>query len=112
MRMGTEQAQNPRTPASEDYAVRVLLVDDQAMIGEAVRRALAHHTDVVFHYCDDPAEAIKVAERIRATVILQDLVMPGIDGLTLVQRYRANPGTKDIPIIVLSTKEDPTVKSE
>ena len=38
--------------------------------------------------------------------------MPGVDGLTLVKRYRANPATRDIPIIVLSTKEDPVVKKE
>jgi two-component system chemotaxis family response regulator WspR len=44
-------------------------------------------------------------------VILQDLVMPGTDGLTLVRRYRENAATRDIPIIVLSTKEEPTMKS-
>jgi two-component system chemotaxis family response regulator WspR len=44
-------------------------------------------------------------------VILQDLVMPGLDGLTLVREYRNNPITRDIPIIVLSTKEDPLIKS-
>lgn len=37
--------------------------------------------------------------------------MPGLDGLTLVREYRNNPATRDIPIIVLSTKEDPLVKS-
>ena len=32
--------------------------------------------------------------------------------LTLVRQYRADPATRDIPIIVLSTKEEPTVKTE
>ncbi len=96
----------------ERSAVMVLLVDDQPMIGEAVRRALAGHPDIAFHYCDDPSVAVSVAERIRPTVILQDLVMPGIDGLTLVRHYRANPSTSETPVIVLSTKEDPKVKSE
>ncbi|HCL54372.1 MAG TPA: diguanylate cyclase response regulator, partial [Pseudomonas sp.] len=36
--------------------------------------------------------------------------MPGLDGLTLVREYRSNPATQDIPIIVLSTKEEPLVK--
>jgi len=45
-------------------------------------------------------------------VILQYLVMPGIDGLTLLSQYRANQGTKDIPIIVLSTNENPQVKGQ
>ena len=49
---------------------------------------------------------------LKPTVILQDLVMPGVDGMSLVRDYRDNPATKDIPIIVLSTKEDPVIKSE
>ena len=49
----------------EDPPVVVLLVDDQAMVGEAVRRALAGHADIAFHYCRDPAEAIATAERVK-----------------------------------------------
>jgi two-component system, chemotaxis family, response regulator WspR len=45
-------------------------------------------------------------------VILQDLIMPDVDGLTLVSRYRAAPTTKDIPIIVLSSNEDPVIKRD
>jgi two-component system chemotaxis family response regulator WspR len=89
----------------------VLLVDDQAMIGEAVRRGLAHEDNIDFHFCADPHQAVAQAMRIKPTVILQDLIMPGLDGLTLVREYRNNPATQDIPIIVLSTKEDPLVKS-
>ncbi|MCX4140462.1 diguanylate cyclase [Paraburkholderia sp. SEWSISQ10-3 4] len=89
----------------------VLLVDDQAIIAEAVRQALADETSVDFHYCASPEEAVRCAEETRATVILQDLVMPGTDGLTLVRQYRQKPATRDIPIIVLSTKEEPLVKS-
>ncbi|SDH59452.1 diguanylate cyclase [Pseudomonas panipatensis] len=95
----------------DDTAVMVLLVDDQAMIGEAVRRALAEDIGIDFHFCSDPSQAIEVALQIRPTVILQDLVMPDTDGLVLVREYRRNPLTRDIPIIVLSTKEDPLVKS-
>jgi two-component system chemotaxis family response regulator WspR len=94
------------------YRTMVLLVDDQALIGEAVRRALASEPDIVLHYCDTPGEAVALAERIKATVILQDLVMPDMDGLELVRLYRANPNTQDVPIIVLSTKEEPAVKSD
>ncbi|MBV8271569.1 MAG: PleD family two-component system response regulator [Cupriavidus sp.] len=97
--------------ATNEYLAMVLLVDDQAIIGEAIRRALASESDIDFHYCSQPDEAVAVAERTKPTVILQDLVMPGTDGLTLVRRYRENPGTRDIPIIVLSTKEEPTMKS-
>jgi two-component system chemotaxis family response regulator WspR len=96
----------------QDFTVIVLLVDDQPIIGEAVRRALSGQPDIIFHYCDDPAAALSIAGRIRPSVILQDLVMPGVDGITLVRRFRADPLTADTPIIVLSTKDDPNVKSE
>lgn len=96
---------------TDENAAMVLLVDDQAMIGEAVRRGLANEENIDFHFCADPHQAIAQAIRIKPTVILQDLVMPGLDGLSLVREYRNHPATKDIPIIVLSTKEDPLIKS-
>jgi sigma-B regulation protein RsbU (phosphoserine phosphatase) len=99
-------------PQLTEHDVTVLLIDDQPMIGEAVRRMLLNEPGIVFHYCRDAAKAIEDAERVRPTVILQDLVMPDIDGLTLVKMFRANEATRDTPMIVLSTKEEPTVKAE
>lgn len=94
------------------HQVTVLLVDDQAFVGEAVRRMLKDETDISYHFCQDPTKAIQMAGEIRPTVILQDLVMPEIDGLTLVKFFRANDTLRDVPLIVLSTKEEPTVKAE
>jgi sigma-B regulation protein RsbU (phosphoserine phosphatase) len=89
-----------------------LLVDDQPIIGEAVRRMLAGEDGIAFHYCRDPAVALERAAEVCPTVILQDLVMPEIDGLELVRRYRADERFRDVPVIVLSTKEEPEVKAE
>jgi two-component system chemotaxis family response regulator WspR len=99
-------------PDGRLHEIMVLLVDDQAMIGEAVRRALVGEPRLQFHFCSNATHALQTAERIKPTVILQDLIMPGVDGLALVREYRACLSTRDIPIIVLSTREDPTVKSE
>ena len=95
-----------------DSRVRVLLVDDQAIIGEAVRRMLAAETDIDFQHCLDPTKAMAAVAAGSPTVILQDLVMPEIDGLTMLRFYMANPATREIPIIVLSTKEEPKTKAE
>ena len=95
-----------------DRTIRVLLVDDQAIVGESVRRMLLDDPEIEFHFCQDPAQAIPTANRIRPTVILQDLVMPEVDGLLLVKFYRANPGTRDTPMVVLSSKEEPVVKAK
>jgi sigma-B regulation protein RsbU (phosphoserine phosphatase) len=95
-----------------EHAIVVLLVDDQRIVGEAVRRMLASETDIVLHHESDPALAVARAEALAPTVILQDLVMPGIDGLTLLRTFRDHPQTREVPTIVLSTKEEPTVKAE
>jgi two-component system chemotaxis family response regulator WspR len=92
--------------------IMVLLVDDQIVIGEAVRRALLDDPTIEFHYCSNPLEAVNVARRVQPTVILQDLVMPQVGGLDLVRQYRGDPATQGIPIIVLSTKEEASVKSD
>ena len=102
----------PSVSPLTQHDIKVLLVDDQAMIGEAVRRMLAADKDINFYYCSDPTQAVKMATEFQPTVILQDLVMPEVDGLTLVKFYRANPKTRDIPLIVLSTKEEPETKAE
>ncbi len=91
--------------------VVVLLVDDQAIVAEAVRRMLADETDIEFHYCKDPSQAIAQANEIKPTVILQDLVMPEVDGYTLLKLYRANPATSGTPVIILSSRDDPKDKS-
>ena len=99
-----------KTPSAR--GVSVLLVDDQPIIGEAVRRMLAGEEGVAFHYCKDAPKALEMAAEIGPTVILQDLVMPEIEGLELVKRFRADERFRDVPIIVLSTKEEAAVKAE
>src|ERR1700674_1868742 len=109
---GQARATQRASAAESTPRVRVLLVDDQPMICEAVRRMLMTETDVEFRYCSDPTKAIEVAAEFHPTVILQDLVMPEIDGLTMLRFYRANSATREIPTIILSTKEEPKVKAE
>jgi sigma-B regulation protein RsbU (phosphoserine phosphatase) len=99
-----------QTPA--DRPITVLLVDDQAIVGESVRRMLASEADIQLHFCQDPTKALALAEELRPTVILQDLVMPEVDGLMLVKFFRANPQTRDTPMVVLSSKEEPVIKAE
>ena len=105
----------PPTETAERFkpaaAVRVLLVDDQAIVGQTVRQMLAGEADVEFRHCTDPVAAVDVANEFRPTVILQDLVMPDVDGLLLVKFFRANPATRDTPLVVLSSKEEPTIKA-
>jgi len=96
------------TPEEKGHVV--LVVDDQLIVVEAVRRMLQSQTDIEFHYCTDPTKAIDKAIEVSPSVILLDLVMPEIDGMTLLSFFRANSKTEDIPIIVVSAIETPVDK--
>jgi len=100
------------TETTQEPALKVLLVDDQRIIGEAVRRMLRSEPGVEFHFCQQPEEALAMANEIRPTLILQDLVMPDVDGLDMVRQFRENAHTLTVPIIVLSSKEDAATKAD
>jgi len=113
METDTSAATTLSTPTDTGSdSVVVLLVDDQAIVGHAVRQMLQPENDIQLHFCQNPAKAIEMANEIGPTVILQDLVMPEIDGLTLLKFFRANPSTRETPMIVLSSKEEPATKAQ
>jgi two-component system chemotaxis family response regulator WspR len=99
------------TPDSSEFKMCVLLVDDQLIIAEAIRRMIASSPDIEFHYISDAATAREHAASMHPTVILQDLVMPGSDGFQLIRGYREHETLRDVPVIVLSAKEDPRLKA-
>ena len=99
------------SPANTSPAISVLVVDDQPIVVESIRRILSSETDIKIHACNDPTLALSTAAELKPTVILQDLIMPDVDGLMLVKFFRAHPVTKEIPIIVLSSKEDAKTKA-
>lgn len=95
-----------------EHHIKVLLVDDQRIVGETVRRMLMDVPGLEFKFCADPTVALQTADEFGPTVILQDLVMPGVDGIEMVRAFRNHASTAGVPLIVLSSKEEPTIKAE
>lgn len=90
----------------------VILIDDQLIIGEAVCRIISSHSDISFHYISDPTQAIQKAIALSPTVILLDMIMPDMDGIMLLRWFRSHPATRDIPIVMLSSKEEAKLKAD
>jgi putative two-component system response regulator len=100
------------TATDEQSPPVVLLVDDQQIVGRTIQHMLSAIPGVQFHHCADPNEAVAAAARVGPSVILQDLVMPGVDGLDLILAYRAQQSTSQTPLVVLSSEEEPITKAE
>lgn len=92
-----------------NFSTKVLLIDDQPIVYEAIKEMLPN-TEIL--YCSDPQNALQSAKEFKPTVILQDLVMPNVDGLSLVKQFRQDESTRTIPLIVLSSKEEPPIKAK
>ena len=109
--MADHAPETHRRSAEDHRPIVVLLVDDQPFVGAAVGRLLATEQDIDLHYCRYPLEAIPLANEIVPSIILQDLIMPDIDGLTLVRSFQANPPTARTPVIVLSGNDDDAMRA-
>lgn len=92
--------------------ISVLLIDDEFLIGEAMRIKLASEEDITFHYCKEPDKALEKAFSAQPTVIMLDLVMPGVNGLTMVKFFKSSEDFRDVPLIVLSAREEPELKKK
>jgi DNA-binding response OmpR family regulator len=82
------------------------VVDDQPIVGAAIQGMLAREPGMSVHYCAEAARALEVARALRPAVIVQDLRMPEVDGLDLIERFRADPATAGVPILVLTSQDD------
>lgn len=82
----------------------ILIIDDDDDIREATQLCLeiTGHWDVL--KASNGQEGIAIAQSEKPDVILLDMMMPGMDGLTILKRLQDNPKTQQIPIIILTAK--------
>ena len=83
---------------------RVLLVDDNADMREYITRLLGGNCEV--HAVADGLVALKEVRERKPNLVLTDVMMPGLDGFQLLREIRAEPSTRDIPVILLSARAD------
>jgi DNA-binding NarL/FixJ family response regulator len=85
---------------------RVLLADDQSLIRAGFRILLEVADDIeVVGEATDGAQAVDLARRERADVVLMDIRMPGVDGLEATRRIAADEDLAGVKVIILTTFE-------
>jgi CheY-like chemotaxis protein len=89
-----------QTPAAAQSQPTVLVVDDDELITAFLRAALEAEGYQVCTAVD--GAALKVAQEVQPALILLDIMMPGMDGVEVSRRLRADPATAHIPIVAIS----------
>lgn len=84
---------------------RILIVEDEPAIAELLTINLKHNGFAPV-WSGDGVAAQRELDAVLPDAILLDWMLPGQSGLSLARKWRANPRTKDVPIILLTAKGD------
>jgi two-component system response regulator MprA len=85
--------------------LKVLVIDDENNIVEFIRLGLRYEGFQV-ESAPDGEQGVIAAQRLNPDLVILDLMMSGIDGLEVCRRLRANPTTRNLPILMLTAKDE------
>ncbi len=80
---------------------KILIVDDEKLVVQALTQKLQEagfSTDAAY----DGEEALSKVNQAKPDLILLDIIMPKLDGISMLKRLKADEKTKDIPVIILT----------
>jgi DNA-binding NarL/FixJ family response regulator len=84
--------------------IRVVLADDQALIRGGLRSILESEADIaVVGEAADGGQAIEACRRLRPDVVLMDVQMPGLDGISAARQLLADPRCAGLRVVILTT---------
>ena len=91
--------------SSDDSKPTLLLIDDEQGIVDFIRLGMRYEG---FHVEDagDGVSGLEVAQRLRPNLVVLDVMLPGMDGLEVCRRLRESEATADIPILMLTAKDE------
>jgi PAS domain S-box-containing protein len=100
---GYEPAPEIPAAAAQSYPLpRILLADDNADMREYVKRLLTQKYEI--ETVPDGQAALDAIARQQPELVLTDVMMPHLDGFGLLKALRANPATRELPVIMLSAR--------
>lgn len=87
----------------------ILIIDDSPTEAQIITKILESGGYEVI-WADNAAKGIEIAERQKPALILMDVVMPGMSGFQATRKLTRSSITKDIPVVMLTTKDQETDK--
>jgi len=83
---------------------RILYAEDEADIQEIVRISLQEIGNFELQVCSSGEELLEAYESFAPDLILMDVMMPGMDGITTFERLKQMPGYQQTPVVFMTAK--------
>jgi len=96
---------SPGTAEDEGGEISILLIDDEAFNRELMERYVAK-TGWTVAYADSGPEGLRLARKLRPKVICLDILMPSMDGWSVLSALKNDPELADIPVVIWSMTSD------
>jgi two-component system, OmpR family, alkaline phosphatase synthesis response regulator PhoP len=84
---------------------RVIVLEDEPDIAVLIAQALEREGLAVERF-EDGAEGLKAVQARRPDLLVLDLMIPGLDGLSVCRELRRERGTRDLPILIVSARSE------
>lgn len=91
---------------------RILVIDDEERLGIVIQACLENLAGWQALLASSGQEGLQMAKNQQPDAILLDVMMPDMDGLTVLNRLQADPTTQIIPVILLTAKPHSTTQEE
>ncbi|MEM1405539.1 MAG: response regulator [Bacteroidota bacterium] len=86
----------------------ILVVEDNMELSHFIKQVLSKYYSVII--AKNGLEALEILEEVQPELVISDVMMPKMDGITFSRKIKQNPSTSTIPIILLSAKSDSETK--
>lgn len=103
--MATKTAKIEEQSSNSDNKMILIVEDDQVLL-RVLYLFLKRRSGYSIATASDGDTALKMAQRLKPNVILLDLILPKMDGFSVLRSLKADPNMKDIPVIILSNLGD------
>jgi len=87
-----------------NYTMGILIVDDSASMRRVIKKFLINNEFSCFFEAGHGEQALKIVQTESVDLIISDLNMPVMDGLTFLEKIKADPVHKNIPFIMLTVE--------
>ncbi|MBI3805507.1 MAG: response regulator [Nitrospirae bacterium] len=102
------QPYNLQLQDTEEERPRILIVEDDPAVAKLLALYLTQEGYAILHAYDGQ-DAIEKAQELRPFAITLDIMLPRIDGWEVLKKLKTLPATRDIPVIIVSIVENPTL---